>query len=72
MTIRKLTGSDLINVLATAAEVLVDCDIDAGRYAALADTLGDLQEEYGEELDHALESAVDIGLTHPTVGKERI
>lgn len=70
-TMDKLNGSQLINLLASACEVLADVNDDddtkAGRFIALSESLAELGDEYAEELVDALNSAIDVGLVAPQI-----
>jgi hypothetical protein len=62
-TKQSITGSQLINILASAAEVLSDYDdsASANMYASISEQLGALEESYTPQLDAMLEAAVDVG-----------
>lgn len=66
---KSLTGTALLNVLSTAAEVASEGDDatreESTRLLALSEALLALQEEYGDELDAALRVAMGNGLEPP-------
>jgi hypothetical protein len=62
---RPIDAKSLLNYLATAAEVLADEAEDPTRFSALSEKLAELADEYPEELELALETAVSSGLVAP-------